>query len=47
LAQTYRHWSRSIAARSPRTAAVLERMTREYEAEARANDEEIDREAWT
>jgi transcriptional regulator with XRE-family HTH domain len=47
LAQTHRNWSRSIAARSPRTAAVLERIAREYEAEARSNDEEVDREAWT
>jgi transcriptional regulator with XRE-family HTH domain len=47
LAQMYRNWSRSIAARSPRTAAVLERIAREYEAEARSNDEEVDRESWT
>jgi hypothetical protein len=47
LAQTYRHWSRAIAARSPRTAAVLERLAREYEGEARENDENVDRESWT
>ncbi len=47
LAQTYRNWSRVIAARSPRTAAVLERIAREYDSEARSNDEEVDRATWT
>jgi hypothetical protein len=47
LAQTYRNWSRAMSARSPRTAAVLERIARDYEADGRSNDEELEQRTWS
>jgi transcriptional regulator with XRE-family HTH domain len=47
LAQTYRNWSRTMSGRSPRTAAVLERIARDFEADGRSNDEEAEQRTWS
>jgi hypothetical protein len=47
LAQNYRNWSRAMSGKSPRTAAVLERIARDYEAVGRSTDEEAEQRTWS
>lgn len=47
LASDYRKWSRACALEWPKTAALLEKLAKDYETEARRHDDRAERRDWS